>query len=462
MGLGEKHLRQNFEEFKSFIKEKKVGVVGIGVSNTPLIKMLVGLGARVTACDKRTDLGEISLELNDMGVELCLGENYLEGILDCDVIFRTPSLMPTNEYLQNAAKRGAYITSEMGEFLKYCPAKVFGVTGSDGKTTTTTLISEMLKEQGYNVFLGGNIGRPLFNEIEKIGEDDYVVVELSSFQLMDIKYSPDVAVITNLSPNHLDIHKDMDEYINAKKNIFLNQKGNGTVVLNMDNNITCTMKDEIKSEVRMFSIRSNDTFSYLDNNSLTVNGKVICNLEEVKLPGMHNIENLLTAFATLYDYVSVDSMRKVATTFTGVAHRIEFVREIDGVRFYNDSIASSPTRTVAGLRSFNQKVILIAGGYDKKIPFDELAEGGIDRIKTLVVMGMTKEKIKEAFNKEFGLRNTVIPIVEADSLEDAVNKSFKSANEGDIIILSPACASFDMFKNFEVRGNKFKEIVMGI
>lgn len=453
-------MKQNFNDFKTFIKEKRVGVVGIGVSNTPLIKMLVDLNAKVAACDKRTDLGNLSDELKNMGVELHLGENYLEGILDCDVIFRTPSLMPTNEYLQRAEKRGAYVTSEMGEFLKYCPAKVFGVTGSDGKTTTTTLISEILKAQGYNVFLGGNIGRPLFNEIEKINENDYVVVELSSFQLMDIKHSPEVSVMTNLSPNHLDIHKDMEEYINAKKNVFLHQQENGIVVLNKDNGITYPMKGETSAEVRMFSIKSKDAFSHLDNNNLTVKGKTVCKLEEIKLPGMHNVENLLTAFAAVYDHVSIGSMRKVATTFTGVAHRIEFVREIDGVKFYNDSIASSPTRTVAGLRSFNEKVILIAGGYDKKIPFDELAQGGIDRIKTLVVMGMTKEKIKEAFNKEFTQRNTVIPIEEADSLDDAVHKAFKSANAGDIIILSPACASFDMFKNFEDRGNRFKEIVM--
>lgn len=397
-----------------------------------------------------------------MGVALTLGEEYLEGILDCDVIFRTPSLLPTNEHLKRAAQNGAYITSEMAEFLKYCPAKVFGVTGSDGKTTTTTLIYEILKAQGHNVFLGGNIGNPLFNEIENITKDDYAVVELSSFQLMGCNYSPDVSVITNLSPNHLDIHKDMDEYINAKTNIFSHQEHSDIVVLNKDNDITYGMKDVVKSRLRMFSRKKNDVFAHLDGENLVINGKTVCSIEEVKLPGMHNIENLLAAFAAVYDYASIESMRKVATTFTGVAHRIEFVREINGVKFYNDSIASSPTRTVAGLKSFKQKVILIAGGYDKKIPFQELAVEGLDRVKILVVMGMTKDKIKKAFEEEMSKRNVKIPIIEAVSLEDAVEKAYQASEKGDIITLSPACASFDMFKNFEDRGNRFKEIVKSI
>lgn len=452
-------MRCFFEEFKKNIKGKKVAIVGAGVSNTPLIQMMIDLGANVVVCDKKESLGEYEIELRKNNVELFLGIDYLEGTKDADIIFRTPSLMPTNPYIQDAIKRGAYVTSEMGEFLKYCRGKIIGITGSDGKTTTTTLVYEMLKKQGYNVFLGGNIGNPLFHKIEEIKEDDFVVLELSSFQLIDAKYSPDRAIITNITPNHLDIHKDMQEYIDAKKNIFANQDNNGVVVLNLDNDITRDIANSVVDKtVRTFS-RKQKAFAYLNDNVLTVNENVVCKLDEVKLPGMHNIENLLAAFAVVYDYVSIDTMKYIAMNFAGVEHRIEFVREINGVKFYNDSIASSPARTLAGLKSFRQKVILIAGGYDKNIPFEPLAEEGIDHIKCLVLIGKTKEKIKNAFINTMEKRNINLDIVEATTLEDAVLKAFEKANNGDIITLSPACASFDMFKNFEERGRIFKEIV---
>lgn len=450
------------EEFKRSIRNKKVAIVGIGVSNAPLIEMLLKYGAKVVACDKKEKLGEVEEKLKRLNVKLYLGKDYLEGVLDSDIIFRTPSLRPDNEYLLMAKEKGAYITSEMGEFLKYCPAKVFGVTGSDGKTTTTTLIYKMLKEEGYNVFLGGNIGNPLLNRIEEISESDYVVIELSSFQLMDVNYSPNVSVITNLSPNHLDIHKDMEEYVNSKKNIFLHQGKDDFVILNEDNNITNSMKVEVKSNIRTFSLRDKNAFSYFDGENLICNNSIICNIKDVKLMGMHNIENLLAAFSAVYGFVSLDSMKKVATTFMGVEHRIEFVREIKGVKFYNDSIASSPTRAVAGLKSFNKKVILIAGGYDKKIPFDELAIEGIDKIKILILIGATKDKIRKAFEDEMIRRQMKLPIIQANSLEEAVKKAYELAEKGDIVTLSPACASFDMFKNFEERGKKYKEIVMNL
>ena len=448
---------RNFNEFKEFIRGKNVAVVGIGVSNRPLIKKLISLGANVTAFDKKEEI-ESREELEKLGVKFVLGHDYLEKIDEYEVIFRTPSLLPTNKYLMRAKDKGAYITSEIRELVKYSKGKIFGVTGSDGKTTTTTLIYEMLKKEGYNVFLGGNIGIPLFEKIEEIKEDDLVVLELSSFQLMDFDISPDVAVITNLSPNHLDYHKDMDEYVNAKKNIFIHQDEHGVVVLNKNNEITYSMKDEVKGNLRLFSMRD-DAFSYYRDGKLYVNGQYVCDKEEVKLIGMHNIENLITAFLAVYGFVSIGSMRNVAINFTGVEHRIEFVREINGVRFYNDSIASSPTRTLAGLNSFDRKVILIAGGYDKNIPFEPLAEGGIDRIKVLVLLGMTKDKIKKAFLDVMEVTGKYVKIVEADSLEDAVLKAYAEAEKGDIVTLSPACASFDMFKNFEERGNKFKEIV---
>ncbi|SEG15012.1 UDP-N-acetylmuramoylalanine--D-glutamate ligase [Caloramator fervidus] len=451
---------KSFSQFKEFIKGKKVAVVGIGISNRPLIKKLVEYGAKVTAFDKKENI-ENKEELEALGVNFILGSDYLEKLEDFEVIFRTPSLLPTNKYLIKAKEKGAYITSEIREFVKYCKGKIFGVTGSDGKTTTTTLIYEMLKKQGYNVYIGGNIGIPIFDKIEEIKEEDYVVLELSSFQLMDFDVSPMVSVITNLSPNHLDYHKDMEEYVRAKENIFLHQNKDGITILNKDNNITFNMKDKVKGILRFFSMKE-EAFSYYKDGKLYVNNQLVCKKDEVKILGMHNVENLLAAFSAVYGFVSVENMRYVALNFSGVEHRIEFVKEINGIRFYNDSIASSPTRTIAGLKCFDKKVILIAGGYDKNIPFEPLAQEGIDRIKTLVLLGMTKEKIKRAFLEVCSKTGKEIEIIEAVDLEDAVKKAYKRAETGDIVILSPACASFDMFKNFEERGRKFKEIVLNL
>ncbi|NEZ48009.1 UDP-N-acetylmuramoyl-L-alanine--D-glutamate ligase [Clostridium niameyense] len=455
-------MNKEFKEFKEFIKNKKVAVVGIGVSNTPLIHFLVKLGAKVTGFDKKdkNKLGNIYNELNELGVDLVLGEDYLNSLKGYDVIFKTPSMRIDIPELIKAKEEGAYITSEMEEFVKYCPSKIFGITGSDGKTTTTTLVYEILKKEGYKTWVGGNIGTPLFAQIEKMTKNDMVVLELSSFQLMTMDTSAEVALVNNLSPNHLDVHKDFNEYINAKKNIFINQKDKDLLVLNKDNKLTNELSNEAKGTVIKFSIKEEiKNGACIKEDNLTIFGKAVCNKNEVKLKGMHNIANLLAAFCMVYEYASIDSMRYIATNFAGVEHRCELVREINGVKYYNDSIASSPTRTLAGLKAFEKPVILIAGGYDKKIPFEPLAEEGYNKIKILILMGKTKDKIKLAFDKVLDERKINIPIIIVDSLEEAVLVAKKEAQEGDIVTLSPACASFDMFSNFAVRGNKFKEIV---
>lgn len=459
-------MKEEFSTFKRYIKGKKVAVLGIGVSNKPLIKYIINLGAAVTACDKKTreDIGDICGEFENAGVVLRLGPNYLKDLGEFDIIFKTPSLRPDLPELLEAGKKGAYITSEMEEFLRYCKAPVIGVTGSDGKTTTTTLIFNILKEAGHNVWLGGNIGNPLFDKLDAIKEGDKVVLELSSFQLMTMSVSPDIAVITNLSPNHLDIHKSMEEYIESKKNIFKYQDSSEVLVLNNDNSTTAVMQSEAKGQVHFFSRLStvkNGAFIREDSLILAKEGieYTICRVDEIKLPGLHNAENFLAAFAATSAWCQIESMRKVALTFTGVEHRIEFIRDLDGIKFYNDSIASSPTRTIAGLNSFYKKVILIAGGYDKKIPFDELAKTGIHKVKLLILIGATAAKIEEAFNKEMKATGIKIPIIKSNGLEDAVHIARNNGNIGDIVTLSPACASFDMFKDFEERGNTFKEIV---
>ena len=458
-------MKRNFSEFKEFIKGKKVGVVGIGVSNIPLIHFLVELQAVVTAFDKKTYslLGQVASDFEKNGVKLVLGEDYLEGLTGFDVIFKTPSMRIDDPALLKAKDEGTYITSEMEEFIKYCPAKIFGVTGSDGKTTTTTVIYNILKKEGYKTWVGGNIGTPLFANIEEISKDDKVVLELSSFQLMTMTVSTDVAAVTNLSPNHLDIHKDMEEYIDAKKNIFKYQSDSDLIVLNKDNALTYELRKEAKGKVKFFSVREKlEDGAYFENGKLYIMNRMVCSRDEIKLKGMHNVENLLTAFCAVEDEVSVDSMREVAITFGGVPHRSEFVREVDGVEYYNDSIASSPTRTIASLKAFEKPVILIAGGYDKQIPFEPLAEQAYSNIKTLILVGATKYKIKEVFECVLKEKRISLEIILAENFDEAICTAKSIAIPGDIVTLSPACASFDMFENFEVRGNKYKEIVMAL
>ena len=461
-------MNRKLMEFKENIRGKKVAVLGIGVSHIPLIKYLAGMGVEVTAFDKSDEgkLKEVFDEFNGLDIKYSLGADYLKNLKGFDVVFKTPGMRFDLPEILEEKNRWAKITSEMEVFFELCPAQIFAVTGSDGKTTTTTLIYNMLKEQGYNCWLGGNIGTPLLNRIDDIKDTDKVVLELSSFQLHTMTLSPKVAVVTNLAPNHLDMHKSMEEYVQAKKNIFLHQSPEDKVILNFDNNITREFSKEAKGNVVYFSrvnsidrgaTLKGDMLVYIDGNGV----REIVNIHDIVIPGVHNIENYLAATAAVIDYVDVDVIRKVATTFKGVEHRIELVRELDGIKFYNDSIASSPSRTIAGLISFKQKVILIAGGYDKKIPYDVMGEVIANKVKCLVLIGQTAPKIEKALLDEIDKTGNGkdITIIKCGSLKEAVEKAYNCANAGDIITLSPASASFDMFKNFEERGKQFKEFV---
>ncbi len=455
-------MKRDFKEFKDFICGKNVGVVGIGVSNIPLINFLLDLGAKVTAFDKKNkeDLGNVADEFSKKGVTLELGEHYLDNLTGFDVIFKTPSMRIDSEALVRAKNEGAYVTSEMEEFVKYTKGKIYAITGSDGKTTTTTIVSKLLEEEGYKTWVGGNIGTPLFAQIENIKDDDKVVLELSSFQLMTMHEKINVAICTNLAPNHLDMHKDMQEYIDSKKNIFLYQNDDDVLVVNRENDITYSFEKEAKGKVREFSSkRVIKDGAYLKDNILYLEGKEVCDRDDIIIKGVHNVENYLAAFIATKDDVSIETMKKIAQTFAGVEHRCELVREIDGVKYYNDSIASSPTRTLAGLKAFNEKVILIAGGYDKNIPFEPLAYEGYPYIKALILLGKTKDKIKLVFDKLEKEKGIKVDIKTVSSLDEAVDVAKKIARSGDIVTLSPACASFDMFPNFMARGNVFKEIV---
>ena len=461
-------MRSTIQEYLSALRGKRVAVIGIGVSNTPLIKMLLRAGVKVTACDKRRrdDFDGQVEELESLGAELHLGPDYLDG-LDHDVIFRTPGLRPDVPQLLAAREKGSILTSEMEVFFQVCPCKIIAVTGSDGKTTTTTIIAELLKAAGQNVYVGGNIGRPLLPDVSGMEPGDVAVLELSSFQLMTMEQSPDVAVVTNLAPNHLDVHTSMDEYVNAKKNIFTHQNEKGLVILNQDNEITRNFAAEVHGKVTLFSRREElERGVFVKDGAIWVRNDMherpVLYLDHILLPGVHNVENYMAAIGAVDGLVPDQVIRDFAAKFGGVEHRIELVRTLNGVKYYNDSIASSPSRTIAGLRSFRQKVILIAGGYDKHIPFDVLGPEVVEHVKALILTGDTAGKIRRAVESAPGYHPAELPIAEYEGFEEAVLAAHRLAQPGDVVILSPACASFDKFKNFMERGAAFKKVIYGL
>ncbi len=461
---------KRIENFFKSMNGKKIAFCGIGTSNLPLIELFIKYGASVTACDRRTreQLGDSADVAQKAGAKLSLGDDYLKN-LDVDIVFRTPGMRYYMDELVEMRNRGVVVTSEMEVFFDLCPCKIYAITGSDGKTTTTSIIAQMLQAQGKTVHLGGNIGKPLLPEIESIGYDDAAVVELSSFQLISMRKGPDVAVVTNLAPNHLDIHKDMQEYIDAKKNLVIHQGAFSRVVLNKDNEITNGFEPECRGRVLKFSRKSQlNNGAYLDENNNIVfadNGKktVVMNIADIKIPGMHNVENYMAAISAVWGEVSVENIVNVAKTFAGVEHRAEFVREFEGVKYYNDSIASSPTRTALGTLSlYDFKIILIAGGYDKKIPYDGLGPVICDKVKYLILMGATAPKIKAAVLNANNYSDGNPTIIEVSNMEEAVAKAREVAKPGDLVSMSPASASFDLYKNFDQRGKHFKSIVNGL
>ena len=452
------------QDYLDQLRGKTVAVLGIGVSNTPLIELLRKSGVRVIACDKksREALGDTAQKLEALGAELRLGEGYLKDI-SADVIFRTPGMRPDVPELLAAKERGSVVTSEMQVFFEVCPCPVIAVTGSDGKTTTTSIIAELLRAAGKTVWVGGNIGHPLLAEADQIRPDDIAVLELSSFQLLDMTHSPHIAVLTNLAPNHLDVHRDMAEYTAAKENIFLNQHESDIVIFNLDNEITAGMAAKAIGHVHFFS-----RYGKVVNGAFVRDGAIwvsrnqwereVLKLEDIRIPGQHNVENYCAAIAAVDGMVPDEVVRRVAKEFGGVEHRIELVRERHGVKWYNDSIASSPTRTIAGLRSFDRKVILIAGGYDKHIPFTPLAPEIVEHVKLLILCGATADTIRAAVTEYEGYHGQP-EIVECKTLQEAVDTAAARAEAGDIVTLSPACAAFDQFANFMERGKSFKQMV---
>lgn len=464
------YINEKLNEFNDYIRFRKVAIIGLGVSNLPLMEYLYEKKANVTVFDER-DIDSISKDImgkiTTYGFGFHFGEDALKHLKGFNVIFRSPSCLPTRKELVDEANNGAIVTTEVELLMKMCPCKILGVTGSDGKTTTTSLINAILKKAGYNTFLGGNIGTPLFTKLSDMKPEDILVLELSSFQLMGMEISPDIAVITNITPNHLNIHKDYEEYIEAKKNIFKYQDEKGVLVLNYDNEITRNCEKEANGKVIFFSSKNKLDNGYIVDEDVIKEcedkiRKHILNVEDVILRGNHNYQNIATAIAATSSLVDMDIAVEAIKEFRPVEHRIEFIRELDGVKWYNDSASSSPSRTLSGINAFKEDIILIAGGYDKNLDYTPLAKPIIEKVKSLILIGQTSGKIFDVVKLELEKENKELDIHMCETLEETVNLAKKVVKPGQVVLFSPASASFDMFKNFADRGNQFKELVKKI
>ena len=463
-------INKKLEEFENSLKSKKVAIIGLGVSNIPLIDYMHEKGALVTLFDnrKQEELSEeIINKINNYSFKYIGGEDNLKELKGFDIVFRSPSCLPTRPELEAEKERGAIITSEIEMLMKLAPCKIIGVTGTEGKTTTSSIIYAIVKEAGYTCYLGGNIGNPIFTKLNTITENDIIVLEMSSFQLMEMDVSPNISLVTNIFPDHLNVHKDMDEYIDSKKNIFMHQNSDDLVVLNYDNEITRNFEKDVKGNVVFFSSKEdlNDGYIYDKNsgnivlckNSVKTN---IINKSDIKLRGIHNYENICAALAVTASLVDTKTQVKAIKEFIGVEHRLEFVREIGGVKYYNDSIGTSPASTIAGLNAFDENIILLAGGSDKGLDYTEIGEKIAEKVGTLILCGPTSKIIEKATKD--ALHGKQINIIYVKNMQEAVLKAKENAKPGDIVLLSPASASFDLYKNFAERGKTFKYYVDSI
>ena len=458
------------KNFKDDIKNKKVSVIGIGVSNIPAIKYLSNLGTKVIARDKNKEIFSKYSELKDLNnVEFILGDDYLSNLKDSDYILRAPGVKPFLKEIEDAVNSGVELTSEMELFFEFAPCKIIGVTGSAGKTTTVTLINEMLKNAGYKVWLGGNIGNSLFDKIDEICKNDIAILELSSFQLMTMKKSPDVALITSIYEDHLDYHRSFEEYVEAKTNIFMHQRKDDTFVLNVDDSfcdkfLKMIEENEIKSKILSFSTKKVcKNGAYFKDNKIyiSIDGKekLVSDVSNIHLIGEKNYANICSAICCVQDLVDVSVITKTLNEFKGVEHRLEYVDTKYGVKYYNDSISTTPGKAMAAFTSFNQKIILIAGGSDKNLDYTPVGDNIINCAKILILLGNTSKKIKEAVINSKKYLESELKIYEVNSMKEAVELSSKVAKDGDIVVMSPASASFDLYKNYKERGKDFKNLV---
>ena len=471
-------MTEKVKEYIASLRGKKIAFVGMGVANAPSALFLARHGLQVYACDSRDEsyIGKKTCEeLRACGVQFSLGKDYLRILPEMDIVFRSNGILPfQNPWIGECIERGQTVTSEMEEFFRYCPAKIIGITGSNGKTTTTTLIYEMLKKAGQSAVIGGNIGKAMLPYLEDLTPSDYAVCELSSFQLLtmgNLVHQPDIAVVTNIESTHLDHHISLDEYVDAKRNVLIYQDPSQRTVLNADcdysigHRVYHDMRYDVRGKLAEFSLEKPvNTGAYLDDNDNIVyaeDGTVtqIMPASDIRLPGRHNIANYCTAIAAVWGLVQPEQIREVARTFGGVEHRIEFVREVDGVKYYNDSIATSPSRVISGVRAFHQKIIAIQGGSDKGNDLSEMVPDLLTHVKILILNGATADKIEQAVLAAPDYDPDQLQIIKVKDLAQAVEAARKAAQPGDIVSLCPACPAFDQFKTFEYRGREFKRLV---
>ena len=458
---------QKLEKFEEHIKNKKIAVIGVGVSNIPLIDYLFEKEAKVTIFDDRQE-EKISKDILDKikkyKFDYYFGKRNLDNLHGFEVIFRSPSCLPTKPELVREKERGAVVTTEIEQLIKMAPCKVIGITGSDGKTTTTTLTAKILEDGGYNVYLGGNIGIPLFTKLKEIKPEDIIVLELSSFQLMDMEVSPDISAITNITPNHLNVHKDYQEYIDAKKNIYKHQKSTGILVLNADNELTNSCQNDANGDVILFSSKQRLDYGYIVEDGIIKEcndgiRRHLISQDEIKLKGIHNLQNICTALALTKDLVSTEKALNTIKEFSGVKHRLELVRVLNGVEWYNDSASTSPTRGISALNSFNKDIVLIAGGADKNLDYTPLGIKIVEKVKSLILIGQTASKIYEAVKIEEEKQNKKVDIHMCETFKQSLELAKRIAKPGQIVLFSPASTSFDMFKDMYDRGDKFRKEV---
>lgn len=458
---------QKLEKFEKNIKNKKIAVIGIGVSNIPLIDYLFEKQAIVTIFDDREEekiSKDIIEKIKKYKFNYYFGKRNLENLHGFEIIFRSPSCLPTKPELVKEKERGAIITTEIEQLIKMAPCKVIGITGSDGKTTTTTLTAKILEDAGYNVYLGGNIGIPLFTKLNEIKPEDIIVLELSSFQLMDMEVSPDISAITNITPNHLNVHKDYQEYIDAKKNIYRHQKSTGVLVLNADNELTNSCQEDANGDVILFSSKQKLDYGYIVEDGIIKEcndgiRRHLISQDDIKLKGIHNLQNICTALALTKDLVSTEKAIETIKQFSGVKHRLELVRILNGVEWYNDSASTSPTRGISAINSFNKEIILIAGGADKNLDYTPIGKPIVEKVKSLILIGQTANKIYEAVKKEEEKQNKTIDIHMCETFKQSLELARRIAKPGQIVLFSPASTSFDMFKDMYDRGDKFRKEV---
>ncbi|HHW93211.1 MAG TPA: UDP-N-acetylmuramoyl-L-alanine--D-glutamate ligase [Clostridiaceae bacterium] len=472
-------MKATLSQFEQFLHGKRVAVIGAGISNRPLIRWLYPKNDDITVFDMmRSDderLLNIQGDFKRDGIDLhwSTGDRYLDELQGFDLIFRTPRMRTDLPELIRERNHGAVVTSEIALLMELCPAPLYGVTGSDGKTTTTTLISLILQKAGHRVFTGGNIGVPLLDQIEKIHSADRVVLELSSFQLMDALPVVNHAVITNIIPNHLDFHLDFTEYVDAKKNIFRAQGITDTLTLNATDKVSSRFIGEACGRTRYFNTKDagNDVTAWREAGMLylkrspTSLPEAIIEEKDVLLPGTFNLENLMAAAVATADDVSLDDVRTVARTFRGVDHRMELIREFNGIRWYNSSVDSSPSRTMKTLAAFrerNERPVLIAGGQDKESDYTGLGRAIASTTSNIILTGQNADLIEDIIRRETDDANfnfDALTLLRVDNYEQAVDKALTLAVPGGSVLLSPAGTSYDKFHHFEERGNYFRQLV---